>query len=341
MPLPIGRNRRRALHWLLILIGILVLAVAGALRAPLPAAVARAPAADGDPYPWLAPCSKLSAHRLLDEAAPAPAPAPPPAAPANPAPPPPRPAPQEDRVGFPAGYGDTFRLLVVFDRPDTKQVEAICANETAAGISPGKAFPYGSVLVVENWRAKLDASGAPVLDANGHYIRQAPLGGVAVMRKEPGFGAAYGPDRSGEWEYAVYRLDGSTIVPPSRTNACASCHLLQAGASTDYVFDMQIYYDWPDSLTPSDLGPDKVNISIYAFYPAVRTVKAGTTVTWVNNDESEHAIASAEGSYASEPLKTRNVKQGDSYSVTFFTPGTYAYSCSIHPAMKGEIVVTE
>src|SRR6185436_14812181 len=125
----------------------------------------------------------------------------PPAAPANPAPPAaPRPAPQEDRVGFPALYGETFRLLVVFDRPDTKQVIAICANEKAAGISPGKAFPYGSVLIVENWRAKLDAGGAPVLDANGHYIRQAPLGGVAVMRKELGFGAAYGPDRSGEWE---------------------------------------------------------------------------------------------------------------------------------------------
>src|SRR6266511_3368903 len=71
-------------------------------------------------------------------------------------------APQEDRVGFPAGYGETFRLLVVFDRPDNKQVRALCANELAAGIAPGKSFPYGSVLVMETWRAKLDHNGNPV-----------------------------------------------------------------------------------------------------------------------------------------------------------------------------------
>ena len=89
-----------------------------------------------------------------------------------------------------------------------------------------------------------------------------------------------------------------------------------------------------------DLGADTVNISIYSFYPAKRTVKAGTTVTWVNNDEAEHTVVSAEGSYASQPLKTRNVKPGDHYSVTFVTPGTFAYYCSIHPSMKGVIEVT-
>ncbi|HEY3228312.1 MAG TPA: cytochrome P460 family protein [Roseiflexaceae bacterium] len=340
MSLPIRPGQRRAIQWFIVLIGILVVAVFGVPRAVPSAAIAQAPAADGDPYPWLAPCSKLSAHRLLETAVPATA-APPTAAPANPAPTAtPRPAPQEDRVGFPSLYRESFRLLVVFDRPDNKQVRALCANEKAAGISPGKDFPYGSVLVMETWRAKQDSSGQPVRDANGHYIRQT-LTGVFVMRKEKGFGTAYGPDRSGEWEYTAYRPDGSTLTAPSHTNPCASCHLRQAGDSTDYVFRMQMYFDWPEALAPHDLGDNTINTFVYSFFPAKRTIKAGTTITWVNNDEAEHTVVSSEGSYKSENLKTRNIKPGDSFSVTFVTPGTFPYFCSIHPAMKGVIEVTQ
>lgn len=130
---------------------------------------------------------------------------------ATPVPPTPRPAPQEDRVGFPAGYGETFRLLVVFDRPDNKQVRALCANELAAGIAPGKSFPYGSVLVMETWRAKLDHNGNPVLDANGRFIRET-LSGVFAMRKEQG----YDLDRSGEAEHTVVTT-GAFASKPLKT----------------------------------------------------------------------------------------------------------------------------
>src|SRR6266545_4049319 len=201
MSLPISPGQRRAIQWFIVLIGILVVAVFGVPRSVPSAAIAQAPAADGDPYPWLAPCSKLSAHRLLETAAPE-----------NPAPTAtPRPAPQEDRVGFPALYRETFRLLVVFDRPDNKQVRALCANELAAGIAPGKSFPYGSVLVMETWRAKLDHNGNPVLDANGRFIRET-LSGVFAMRKEQG----YDLDRSGEAEHTVVTT-GAFASKPLKT----------------------------------------------------------------------------------------------------------------------------
>src|SRR6266542_5144847 len=268
MALTLSLGHRRAIQWVSILIGILVVAWLTAPRAVLPVSLQPSSAQD-DPFPWLAPCSKLSAHHLLEP--PAPVSHTPTTTVANPTstpvPPTPRPAPQEERVGFPAGYGETFRLLVVFDRPDNKQVRALCANELAAGIAPGKDFPYGSVLVMETWRARQDASGQPIVDANGRYIRQT-LTGVFVMRKEKGFGTAYGPDRSGEWEYVAYRPDGSTLTAPSHTNPCASCHLRQAGDSNDYVFRMQVYFGWPDALIPQALGPNEVNIFVYSFFPA-------------------------------------------------------------------------
>jgi plastocyanin len=57
----------------------------------------------------------------------------------------------------------------------------------------------------------------------------------------------------------------------------------------------------------------------------------------VNNDGTPHAIASDAGSpraFSSDSLST-----GASYTFTFTQTGTYAYHCSIHPSMKGTIIV--
>ncbi len=149
----------------------------------------------------------------------------------------PRPAPQIDRVGFPENYRNEFKLIYVVDRPDNKQVRVICGNDIAAAVKPGKTFPYGSVFVMEIYHAKQDANGNILKDEKGQYIREA-LTAIFVHRKEQGFGADYLDDRSGEWEYIGYRPD-KTYLPnaaPGKTNACASCHLRQAGKSEDYVF---------------------------------------------------------------------------------------------------------
>jgi len=72
------------------------------------------------------------------------------------------------------------------------------------------------------------------------------------------------------------------------------------------------------------------------FYsPANYTVKAGTTVTWVNNDDATHSVTSTGGLFDSGPLPP-----GASFSYTFTRPGTYAYACTYHPWMTGIIVVT-
>ncbi|MDZ8053997.1 MAG: cytochrome P460 family protein [Aulosira sp. ZfuVER01] len=148
-----------------------------------------------------------------------------------------RPAPQIDRVGFPENYQNAFKLIYVVDRPDNQQVRVICGNDIAAAVKPGKTFPYGSVFVMEIYHAKQDANGNILKDEQGQYIREA-LTAIFVHRKEKGFGADYLSDRSGEWEYIGYRPD-KTYLPnaaPGKTNACASCHLRQAGKAEDYVF---------------------------------------------------------------------------------------------------------
>lgn len=77
-----------------------------------------------------------------------------------------------------------------------------------------------------------------------------------------------------------------------------------------------------------------IQIDNFKFTPPDLTVNAGTTVIWKNADDSPHRIADVGGGYASAALDT-----DDSYSHTFAAPGVYNYICSLHPYMKGKIVV--
>lgn len=72
----------------------------------------------------------------------------------------------------------------------------------------------------------------------------------------------------------------------------------------------------------------------FMFSPATITVKAGSTVTWVNHDEEPHTIFNDAGLFRSSALDTN-----ESFSYTFDKPGTYHYVCTIHPRMTGTIIV--
>ena len=78
----------------------------------------------------------------------------------------------------------------------------------------------------------------------------------------------------------------------------------------------------------------EVDIDQFTFLPQRITVKAGTTVTWINEDDVPHTVASSSKAFKSKALDT-----ADKFSFTFTTPGTYDYFCSLHPHMTGAVVV--
>jgi len=84
-------------------------------------------------------------------------------------------------------------------------------------------------------------------------------------------------------------------------------------------------------------GGNTIAIKNFAFDPSMLTVKTGTVVTWVNQDEAPHTIASDKGSPAA--VFSDSLSTGASYTFTFTQPGTYAYHCSIHPSMRGTVTV--
>jgi amicyanin len=90
--------------------------------------------------------------------------------------------------------------------------------------------------------------------------------------------------------------------------------------------------------TTSTTGGNTVTIKNFAFDPSSLTVKSGTVVTWTNQDGTPHTIVSDTGSPVA--FSSDSISSGVSYSFTFTQAGTYTYHCSIHPTMKGTIVVT-
>jgi plastocyanin len=65
-------------------------------------------------------------------------------------------------------------------------------------------------------------------------------------------------------------------------------------------------------------------------------VAAGSSVRWVNRDHVAHTSAGDGGEWSS-PL----VGPGETYTVQLSGPGEYSYYCTLHPFMRGVIIVED
>ncbi|HET7856680.1 MAG TPA: cupredoxin domain-containing protein [Gaiellaceae bacterium] len=71
----------------------------------------------------------------------------------------------------------------------------------------------------------------------------------------------------------------------------------------------------------------------YRFDPKVIEVKAGSTVTWKNEDNFTHTVEV-------DGQDDHKVERGDSVSIRFDKPGTYHYVCTLHSHdMDGKVIV--
>ena len=84
--------------------------------------------------------------------------------------------------------------------------------------------------------------------------------------------------------------------------------------------------------------PKEVSVDIrnFAFSPSTLTIKAGTKVTWTNNDSVSHTVTSDSGSLLDSPV----LSPGESFSFTFNSAGSLSYHCKIHPMMKASVAVS-
>lgn len=87
--------------------------------------------------------------------------------------------------------------------------------------------------------------------------------------------------------------------------------------------------------TPADApGSGKITISNFTF-TSPQSVAPGSRVAIVNSDSAEHSVTADQGG-----TFTVDVDGNGTATLTApDTPGTYAYHCSYHPMMHGELIV--
>jgi plastocyanin len=71
-----------------------------------------------------------------------------------------------------------------------------------------------------------------------------------------------------------------------------------------------------------------------SFDPPETSVSTGSTVSWTNEDSTEHTVTSDEGLFDAGPISP-----GDTFENTFDTSGEFGYHCEIHPFMTGVVIV--
>ena len=88
------------------------------------------------------------------------------------------------------------------------------------------------------------------------------------------------------------------------------------------------------ALTMGATPAPNVTIRNDAFSPDAITVTAGQPVVFDNEDDDAHTVTANDGSFDSKGLDTHQ-----RWTHVFAKPGRYAYFCTLHPFMKGVVVV--
>ena len=90
----------------------------------------------------------------------------------------------------------------------------------------------------------------------------------------------------------------------------------------------------PTTTAGAAAGGAQVILQNIAINPTSVTIKAGGSVTWTNKDGFTHHLVGDNGEFDSGDMAG-----GATFTFVFKAAGTIAYHCSIHPEMKGTIVV--
>ena len=75
------------------------------------------------------------------------------------------------------------------------------------------------------------------------------------------------------------------------------------------------------------------------YIPSMIVVDSGNQVTWVNEDSAFHSVTSGFYGSPTELFDSGHLDPFESYTLTFDETGIYDYHCTLHPWMKGQVIV--
>ncbi|MEZ4363298.1 MAG: cytochrome P460 family protein [Kofleriaceae bacterium] len=139
------------------------------------------------------------------------------------------------KMTFPKAFPRGFIIYHTEFSAEEGAVSRSYANAAAvAAIRAGKPLPNGSVIIVGNYAAKLDAQKQPIREGDGYAVGEAQS--FAGMEARAGWGKDI-PEllRNGTWNYGLFTGEKA---PRAELNQamCLACH--KPKASDSYVFSL-------------------------------------------------------------------------------------------------------
>ncbi len=119
----------------------------------------------------------------------------------------------------------------------------------------------------------------------------------------------------------VYELESPEIIQYDDLGSS-----LNANALSDAVRSNKV------SIVENSWNPEVTE----SYAPKVVEVELGGTITWTNDDTVVHTVTEEE----SASFDSGFIQAGAQWQHTFEQPGQYNYYCTLHPWMKGIVLVS-
>ena len=94
-----------------------------------------------------------------------------------------------------------------------------------------------------------------------------------------------------------------------------------------------------DVIMPTKVSRPGCEVNDNCYVPSLIVIEKGKQVTWVNEDSAFHSVTSGFYTAPTELFDSGYLDPFESYTVTFDEIGTYDYFCTLHPWMKGQVIV--
>ncbi len=96
-----------------------------------------------------------------------------------------------------------------------------------------------------------------------------------------------------------------------------------------------------ESRTTAHPHEGEVATTIENFSHRNAQIKVAETLVWTNMDAVPHTVTLGSKGVPEPGFDSGLMGPGQSFALKFDQPGTYSFTCTLHPDMNGEIVVTQ
>ncbi len=94
-----------------------------------------------------------------------------------------------------------------------------------------------------------------------------------------------------------------------------------------------------DVVMPSKVSRPGCEETDRCYIPSNIVIEKGKQVTWVNEDSAFHSVTSGFYETPTELFDSGHLDPYEAYTLTFDESGTFDYFCTLHPWMKGQVIV--